>query len=76
MSMTLEDVEKETLHLSAKDRLHLVEVLLESLVDKPNGDIKDIWDKEVSERVVSYEKDPSQTFSSASVLAEARKRMQ
>lgn len=76
MSMTLKDVEKETLHLSANDRVHLVEVLLESLIDQPNNDISKEWDKEVSERVISYEKESSQTYSSASVLAEARKRLQ
>jgi len=51
--MTTETLEKEALSLKSKEKIHLVELLLESL-DKPDMGIQDTWIQESEKRYDAF----------------------
>ena len=52
--MITKELETKTLELKAVDKIHLVEMILESL-DKVNPEIENAWVKETEARVYQYE---------------------
>ena len=48
--MTTAELEKALLHLSAKDRAHLAQLLLESLDQLPESEVRELWLAEAGRR--------------------------
>ncbi|MBI2910976.1 MAG: addiction module protein [Chloroflexi bacterium] len=71
MSNTLEELEQRARSLSAEERAHLAEVLLESLHESPLAEIEAEWDREIDERALAYDRGDSQTIAAEEVFAEA-----
>ncbi len=73
MSNTLEEIEQRARSLSAEERAHLAEVLLESLQESPLAEIEAAWDREIGERALAYDRGESQMIAAEDVFAEARR---
>jgi len=67
------NVERQLRGLPTEERARLAEVLLESLVESPAGEIETEWKREIAERVAAYERGELQTFAAQEVFAEARR---
>ena len=73
MSSSLLDIEQQAAQLPPADRAKLAEFLLESLQDTAISEVEQAWEKEISLRVLAYEKGEEFTFSSETVFSEARR---
>jgi len=73
MSNTLRELEAQARSLSPEERACLAESLLESLREAPISEIESAWEREVSDRVATYDRGDLPTFSAEDVFAEARR---
>ncbi|MBT3261050.1 addiction module protein [bacterium] len=53
--MVTKELKQKTLNLKPVDKIHLVEIILDSL-NKPDKEIEKAWIKESEERYVAYKK--------------------
>lgn len=74
--MSLEEIQREALSLSAENRAALAEVLLESLQVSPDPTVAQAWAREIERRVVAYEQGDVQTYSAEEVFAEVARRLE
>ena len=70
--MITKDLEKKTLQLKPFDKIHLVEMLLESL-DKPNPEIEKAWVAESEARYTAYKTGKIKAISLDSVQKRIKK---
>ena len=73
MAVTLVEIEAQARQLPAEERARLVEMLLDSLRQEPSGEIEAAWEAEVGERVATFDRGESTTYSADEVFAEARR---
>ncbi|MFN0072603.1 MAG: addiction module protein [Chloroflexota bacterium] len=73
MSANLEHVEKQARELSASNRAHLAEIMLETLREPRIPEIESAWEQEITTRVEAYNKGLLPTASAEEVFAEARR---
>jgi putative addiction module component (TIGR02574 family) len=73
MSTTYSEVERQACLLSAEERAHLVETLLESLHDSSMAEVKDAWAAEIERRVAAYERGEATLVVAEEVFAKARR---
>ena len=57
--------------LSPGDRVRLLDLLLESLLEVPPTEAEEAWNKEIERRVAKYERGEAELFDAEDVLAEA-----
>ena len=65
--MINEDIQQEVLGLKALEKIHLVELILESL-DKPDTEIQNKWIEESEKRYDAYKSGKVKSFSYEEVM--------
>jgi putative addiction module component (TIGR02574 family) len=73
MSTSLAEIEQQVRMLSPDERARLVDVLLESLRETPLAEIEAAWEREIEERVATYDCGEVQTYGAEEVFAEAKR---
>jgi len=73
MADPLADLMERAKSLRPQDRIHLVELLLDSLHDEPGTDSEAAWEKEIRRRVEAFERGEVKTYAAEDVFSEARR---
>ena len=71
MNLTSENIIKQTSHLSANEKIELIDALL-ATVDKPDVAIDALWAKEAEDRLAAYQNGEIQALNLNQVLAKYR----
>ncbi len=71
MSVTTQAIIEQTNHLSANEKIELIDALLAS-VDKPDAEIDALWTKEVEDRLAAYSAGKINVLDLNQVLAKYR----
>jgi len=72
MATDTQQILKDALELSSKERANLVDYLLSSL-DQPDEQIDNLWRKEVEDRINAYRTGKIRSFTLEEVLSKYRK---
>jgi putative addiction module component (TIGR02574 family) len=70
------DIEKDALALSERDRAMLVQHLLETLDKEADEDVEELWLNEAEKRYEEYKTGVIKAVSSDQAFAESRKRLE
>jgi putative addiction module component (TIGR02574 family) len=73
MPTLVEELSARAKTLSAEDRAHLAEELLESLDQESESEVEAAWDREIERRVAEVESGTVKLISAEEVHAEARR---
>ncbi len=75
MPLTLDDITREALQLSSKQRLKLVHHLLEADAGQPEPGAEEVWEDEIQARILAVRSGRDKGFSHEEVMEEAKKRL-
>ena len=76
MITDLKEIENSALNLNKKDKVRLVDKLLQSIHGKIDPEIEQAWIDEVKKRKESLKSGEASLHSASDVINEARKRLQ
>lgn len=75
MSKALEEIAKEAIQLSRKQRLDLASLLLELNEDSGDGDVSAAWEEEILARIRAVDENETAGLSFEAVMLDAEDRL-
>ena len=69
----VEEIAAQGRALAPEERVRLLDLLLESLDERPNGAIEAAWAAEIASRVRAHERGEGELFDVEAVMAEAER---
>lgn len=73
MADPVADLAERARSLEPEDRVRLVELLLDSLHERPVNEVETAWEEEIRRRMEAFERGEVETYSAEDVFAEARR---